>query len=71
MIKAALLFLVVIMALALFGRFRVGRSRGNRPGSGSGSGSGSAPKLPAQRCKSCGRFLFDRAPCPCGGKARS
>ena len=65
MIKAALLFLVVIMALALFGRFRVGRSRGPR------LGSGPAPKLPAQRCKACGRFLFDRAPCPCGGKARS
>ena len=68
MIKAALLFLVVIMALALFGRFRVGRSRGNRPGAKSGSGS--ATKLPAQRCTACGRFLFDRAPCPCGGKAR-
>ena len=65
MIKAALLFLLVIMALALFGRFRVGRSRGQR------LGSGSAPKLPAQRCKACGHFLFDRAPCPCGGKARS
>lgn len=63
MIKAALLFLLVIMALALFGRFRVGRSRGRS--------SGSAPKLPAQRCKACGRFLFDRTPCPCGGKARS
>ena len=65
MIKAALLFLLVIMALALLGRFRVGRSRGPR------LGSGPAPKLPAQRCKACGRFLFDRAPCPCGGKARS
>ncbi len=64
MIKAAALFLVVIVALALFGRFRVGRSKGRprRP---------QTTVLPARRCTGCGRFLLDSAPCPCGGKSRS
>lgn len=63
MIKAAALFLVVIVALALFGRFRVGRSLGRPPRQ--------TPKLPTRRCPSCGRFLLDKAPCPCDGKPRS
>jgi hypothetical protein len=50
MVKIATLFLIVMVALALFGKLRV-------PG---------AKQLSDMRCKKCGRFRIGRGPCPCG-----
>ncbi|MGO4852437.1 hypothetical protein [Phaeovulum sp. W22_SRMD_FR3] len=55
MVKIITLFLIVIAALAVFGRFRI-----------SGFGKKKPKKLTA-RCLACGRPRIGTSPCPCGG----
>ena len=50
LIKVVALFLVGMVVLAMFGRFRF-------PGQG---------RLAAARCPRCNRFRLGKAPCPCG-----
>lgn len=58
MLKGISLFLVAIVALALFGRIRLG-------GLLSGRSAKTALKKPV-KCKGCGRFLIGKGPCDCG-----
>jgi hypothetical protein len=56
LIKVVSLFLVVMVVLALFGRWRTGgakRARGERV-------------LPSRRCPSCAGYAVGPAACPCG-----
>lgn len=53
MVKIVSLFLIVILALAMFGRLRVGGPKKKRGGTG--------------KCPNCGRYKIGRGPCPCGG----
>lgn len=53
MIKIVSLFLIVILALAFLGRFRIGgapKRRSAVPG----------------KCPRCGRYRIGAGPCPCG-----
>ncbi|MGR3757293.1 MAG: hypothetical protein ACU0AT_08735 [Tranquillimonas sp.] len=50
MIKLVSLFLIAMVALAMFGRLRF-------PG---------AKRLADLRCRSCGRYRIGRGACPCG-----
>ena len=54
MVKAVTLFLIVMVALALFGKLRV-------PGA-----KDAQKRLASVRCRDCGRFRIGRGPCPCG-----
>ncbi len=57
MIKAATLFLIFIVVLAMFGRLRF-------PGAGPGKrGQMGKPR----KCPSCGRYQIGAGPCACGG----
>jgi hypothetical protein len=57
MLKAVALFLVAIMALGLFGKWR-------RPGGQPPAPRGTIQK--ARKCPACGTYLVGSAPCPCG-----
>ncbi len=57
MLKIVSLFLVAIVALAFFGRFRQGKWRAGPPQIG--------PEKP-KKCPSCGRFLIGAGGCDCG-----
>jgi len=59
MLKIVSLFLVFIVVVALFSRFRSGGLLPPRK-----PGGGSLPR-PA-KCTSCGRFRFGTGPCDCG-----
>lgn len=50
MIQAVILFLVAMLALALWGRLR--------PGGG--------PRIAKRKCPKCGRYLIGKGPCDCG-----
>lgn len=54
MVKIVLLFLIAILGLAFFGRWRVGGVPKRRSGPG--------------KCPACGRYRIGPGPCPCGGK---
>ncbi len=57
MIKAALLGLIALLVLAMFGRLRVGGPKAARKG--------------ARKCPACGRYRIGPGPCLCGhGKPR-
>lgn len=58
LVKIVTLFLIGIVALAMFGRLRVGRLGDWRPGGGRAGG--------ARTCPKCGRYQIGRGPCPCG-----
>jgi hypothetical protein len=61
-LKVVSLFLVVIVALAFFGRIRFG----SKPG-GTRIGGITPPRMAKpQKCPSCGRFLIGTGPCECG-----
>jgi hypothetical protein len=49
LIKAALLFLIVMAVIAMFGRLRF-------PGIG---------RRDSRKCQRCGRFLIGKGPCDC------
>ncbi|ANB32856.1 hypothetical protein CCR90_14680 [Rhodovulum sulfidophilum] len=56
LLKVALLFLIGMAALGMFGKLRLPRPRGGLlPGR----------RRPA-KCPHCGRFRIGRGPCPCG-----
>jgi hypothetical protein len=54
-LKIVLLFLIVMIVLAMFGRYRF-------PG---------IPRLSDKKCASCGRYRIGKGPCACkkGGKS--
>ena len=52
MIKIVLLFLIVLAALGVFGRLRIGAPPKGRRRPG--------------KCPSCGRYRIGPGPCPCG-----
>jgi hypothetical protein len=56
LIKGAILFLLVMAGMGLFGSFRVGRAGTGLRG----------PKLVAKFCSACGRPRIGQGPCPCG-----
>lgn len=61
MVKAVLLFLVVMAVLAMFGRLRFPGSKKKLPGKpGALAKPGTCPK--------CGRFLIGKSGCDCGQK---
>ena len=53
MLKIVTLFLVVIVVLALFSRWRIGPDRLSGPGK-------------PLKCPKCQRFLIGKGPCDCG-----
>lgn len=53
MVKIVSLFLIGMLALAMFGRLRI-------PGSA---------KLKALKCTKCGKYRIGKSGCDCGGKA--
>ena len=56
MVKIVTLFLIVVVALALFGKLRLpGAKPGAKPGA----------RLGGKTCPSCGRPRIGRGPCPC------
>lgn len=61
--KGISLFLVAMVALALFGRVRLG---GLLPG-----GSAKTSLKKPVKCKSCGRFLIGKGPCDCGAPSQT
>ncbi|RAP39934.1 hypothetical protein BYZ73_17760 [Rhodovulum viride] len=57
LLKVALLFLVGMAVLGMFGKLRLPRPRGG--------GLALGRRRPA-RCPHCGRFRIGSGPCPCG-----
>jgi len=56
MLKVAGLMLLVLAALAVFGRVRLGLPGGRKPKSLAG----------ARKCRGCGRPVIGKGPCACG-----
>ncbi|MFT4715963.1 MAG: hypothetical protein ACI861_001605 [Paracoccaceae bacterium] len=55
-IKAVSLFLIAIIALAMFGRLKMPKIRGrNKAGK----------KMDASKCKKCGSYILGKGPCAC------
>lgn len=50
MIQAVILFLIVMFALAVYGRLRPGRPKVSKGG----------------KCPKCGRYRIGKGPCDCG-----
>ena len=59
MVKAVLLFLIVMAVLAMFGRLRFPGGRKNLPGK-------PGPLGKPGTCPKCGRFLIGKSGCDCG-----
>ena len=53
MVRVVLIFLILMLALAMFGKLRLPK----RP---------PTDRLSARRCPKCGTFRIGRGPCPCG-----
>ena len=53
LIRIVLLFLIVIVALGMFGKLRL---PGRKP----------LDRLDARKCPACGTYRIGKGPCPCG-----
>ncbi|WP_199525867.1 hypothetical protein [Rhodosalinus halophilus] len=53
LLKVAVLFLVFMAVLAMFGKLRLPRLPGRQA-------------LSSRRCRHCGRYRIGKGPCPCG-----
>lgn len=53
LLKVAVLFLVFMGVLAMFGKLRLPKLPGHKA-------------LSSRRCRRCGRYRIGKGPCPCG-----
>jgi hypothetical protein len=55
-IKAVSLFLIAMLALAMFGRLKVPKLKGRGD---------KTRQMNARKCKKCGSFILGKGPCAC------